>query len=194
MAGRGARGVAVKFGRERATADDAKNLADSFSARGFAVEAWDADLDAQNGEGLVWAQVARAGNWVTAQLPKQAAAVARPKQPPRKPAPADRVDRTRVGYALETLGAGRTRAIFTVPDGAEELEGRRRPPAPGVQQLGLRRQSTRPGPPGDRLVSPTPEATARTIAARLTARLTDPGGTGAEDARVVSYARGGLFL
>ena len=86
-----------------------------------AVEAWDADLDAQNGEGLVWAQVARAGNWVTAQLPKQAAAVARPKQPPRKPAPADRVDRTRVGYALETLGAGRTRAIFTVPDGAEEL-------------------------------------------------------------------------
>ena len=33
----------------------------------------------------------------------------------RKPAPADRVDRTRVGYALETLGAGRTRAIFTVP-------------------------------------------------------------------------------
>ena len=178
-----ARGVAVKFGRERATADDAKNLADSFSARGFAVEAWDADLDAQNGEGLVWAQVARAGNWVTAQLPKQAAAVARPKQPPRKPAPADRVDRTRVGYALETLAAGRTRAIFTVPDGAEELLAKY-PIYCNNSAFDVKARG--PGRLATDFVSPTPEATARTIAARLTARLTDPGGTGAEEACVVS--------
>ena len=182
-----ARGVAVKFGRDRATADDAKNdnndLADSFSARGFAVEAWDADLDAQNGEGLVWAQVARAGNWVTAQLPQQAAAVARPKQPPRKPAPADRVDRTRVGYALETLGAGRTRAIFTVPDGAEELLAKY-PIYCNNSAFDVKARG--PGRLATDFVSPTPEATARTIAARLTARLTDPGGTGAEEACVVS--------
>ena len=43
-----------------------------------------------------------------------------------------------------------------------------------------------PGRLATDFVSPTPEATARTIAARLTARLTDPGGTGAEEACVVS--------
>ena len=148
---------------DRATADDAKNdnndRADAFSARGVAGEAWDADLDAQKGEGLVRAQVARAGNWVTAQLPKQAAAVARPKQPPRKPAPADRVDRTRVGYALETLGAGRTRAIFTVPDGAEELLAKY-PIYCNNSAFDVKARG--PGRLGTEFVSPTPEAVSYT--------------------------------
>ena len=190
-----ARGVAVAFGRENVSASDEKNddardarLAASFAARGFAVETWDAaaapaDLDAQSGEGLVWAQIARAGDWVAAQLPKKAAAVARPKRPPRQPAPADSVDRTRVTYVLKTLAAGWTRAIFTVPDGAEELLAKY-PIYCNNSTFDVK--SRGPGRLGTEFVSPTPEATARTIAARLTTRLTDPGGTGAEEACLIS--------
>ena len=88
-----------------------------------------------------------------------------------------------MGYALETLGAGRTRAIFTVPDGAEELLAKY-PIYCNNSAFDVKARG--PGRLATDFVSPTPEATARTIAARLTARLTDPGGTGAEEACVVS--------
>ena len=193
-AGRGAggpaaRGVAVKFGRDRATADDAKNLADSFSARGFAVEA---------GTRTSTPRTARASSGPAGRARRQRRS---PRSCPnrRRPSrgrssrPASRRPRTAsTGRAWATRsrrsGAGRTRAIFTVPDGAEERLAKY-PIYCNNSAFDVKARG--PGRLATAFVSPTPEATARTIAARLTARLTDPGGTGAEDS--VCGVRRGFF-